>query len=99
FINGIGQLFEKYNIEGYQEPFAELKRQLADYNQWVKTEILPKARTDFRLPPEEYAFGLQQYGVDIPVEQLTAMAHKAFTEYQQEMQQIAQKIAKERGLA
>lgn len=99
FINGIGQLFEKYKIEGYQEPFAELKRQLTDYNQWVKTEILPKSRTDFRLPPEEYAFGLRQYGIDIPVEQLTAMAHKAFTEYQQEMQQIAQKIAKERGLA
>ena len=99
FINGIGQLFEKYKIEGYQEPFAELKRQLADYNQWVRAEILPKARTDFRLPPEEYAFSLQQYGIDIPVEQLTAMAHKAFAEYQQEMQQIAQKIAKERGLA
>jgi hypothetical protein len=98
FINGVGQLFEKYKIEGYQEPFAELKRQLADYNGWVKTEILPKARTDFRLPPEEYAFSLQQYGIDIPIEQLTAMAHKAFTEYQQEMQQIAQKIAKERGL-
>lgn len=97
FINGIGQLFEKYKIEGYQEPFAALKKQLVDYNQWVRTEILPKARTDFRLPPEEYAFSLQQYGIDIPVEQLTAMAHKAFTEYQQEMQQIAQKIAKERG--
>lgn len=98
FINGIGQLFEQYKIEGYQEPFAELKRQLTDYNAWVKKEIVPKARTDFRLPPEEYAFQLQQYGIDIPVEQLTAMAHKAFAEYQQEMQQIAQKIAKERGL-
>jgi hypothetical protein len=98
FINGIGQLFEKYKIEGYQQPYAELKKQLADYNQWARTEILPKARTDFRLPPEEYAFALQQYGIDIPVEQLTAMAHKAFTEYQQEMQQIAQKIAKERRL-
>lgn len=99
FINGIGQLFEKYKIEGYEAPFAELKRQLADYNRWVKTEILPKSRTDFRLPPEEYAFALQQYGIDIPVEQLTAMAHRAFAEYQQEMQQIAQKIAKERGFA
>jgi uncharacterized protein (DUF885 family) len=97
FISGIAQLFEKYKIEGYQEPFAELKRQLTEYNQWVKAEILPKARTDFRLPPEEYAFSLQQYGIDIPVEQLTAMAHKAFTEYQQEMQVIAQKLAKERG--
>jgi hypothetical protein len=97
FINGIPQLFEKYKIEGYQEAFAKLKQQLIDYNGWVKQEILPKARTDFRLPPEEYAFGLEQLGVDIPPDQLTAMAHKAFTEYQQEMQEIAGKIARERG--
>jgi len=97
FINGIGQLFEKYKIDGYQEAYAKLKQQLTDYNAWVKQEILPKARTDFRLPPEEYAFSLQQFGVDIPPDQLTAMAHKAFTEYQQEMQEIAAKIAKERG--
>jgi uncharacterized protein (DUF885 family) len=97
FINGIGQLFEKYKIDGYQEAFAKLKQQLTDYDAWVKQEILPKARTDFRLPPEEYAFSLQQFGIDIPPDQLTAMAHKAFAEYQQEMQEIAAKIAKERG--
>ncbi len=97
FIDGIPKLFEKYKIDGYQEAFAKLKQQLTEYNAWVKQEVLPKSRTDFRLPPEEYAFSLQQFGVDIPPEQLAAMAHKAFTEYQQEMQEIAAKIAKERG--
>jgi uncharacterized protein (DUF885 family) len=97
FVNGIEQLFQKYKIEGYQEPYAKLKQQLADYNAWVKQEILPKARTDFRLPAEEYAFGLQQIGVDIPAEQLVAMAHKAFGEYQQAMQQVAAKVAQQRG--
>lgn len=97
FINGIGQLFEKYKIEGYQEPFAKLKEQLTSYNAWVRQEILPKARTDFRLPPEQYSFSLEQFGVDIPQDQLTAMAHKAFAEYQQEMQEIAAKIATQRG--
>ncbi len=97
FINGIGQLFEKYKIEGYQEPYAKLKDQLSSYNAWVKQEILPKARTDFRLPPEQYAFSLEQYGIDIPPDQLTVMAHSAFAEYQQEMQAIAARIAKERG--
>jgi uncharacterized protein (DUF885 family) len=96
-INGIGQLFEKYKIEGYQEPYAKLKQQLTDYNAWVKQDILPRARSDFRLPPEVYAFSLEQFGVDIPPAQLTAMAHKAFAEYQTEMQQLAATIAKERG--
>jgi uncharacterized protein (DUF885 family) len=97
FINGIGQLFEKYKIEGYQEAFAVLKEQLNGYNAWVKQEVLPKARTDFRLPPEQYSFSLEQFGIDIPPDELTALAHKAFAEYQQEMQDIAAKIAKQRG--
>jgi hypothetical protein len=97
FVDGIGKLFETYKIAGYEEPFARLKQQIADYNAWVRQEILPKARTDFRLPPEQYAFELENLGVDIPADQLTAMAHKAFTEYQQEMQQIAAKVAKEKG--
>ncbi len=99
FVKGIGQLFEKYKIDGYQEPYAKLQQQLVDYDAWVKQEILPKARTDFRLPPELYAYSLQQYGVDLPPQQLAEMGHKAFAEYQQEMQQIAAKIAKERGWA
>jgi uncharacterized protein (DUF885 family) len=49
------------------------------------------------LPPERYAFALEQYGVDIPAAQLTAMAHKAFAEWQAEMQQIALQVAKARG--
>ena len=97
FINGIGQLFEKYKIDGYQDAYARLKQQLKDYDAWVKEQILPKARSDFRLPPEEYAFALEEFGIDIPAEQLTKTAHSAFTEYQQEMQEIAAKIAKNRG--
>ncbi len=43
--------------------------------------MLPKARTDFRLPPEEYALELEEYGIDIPPDQLAAMAHQAFTKF------------------
>ena len=50
FINGIGNLFKKYNIAGYEEPYAKLKQQLAEYNDFVRAKILPKARTDFRCP-------------------------------------------------
>jgi hypothetical protein len=99
FINGLGQLFEKYKIAGYQEPYAKLKEQLTAYNDFVRKEILPKARTDFRLPPEEYAFALEQFGVDIPPAQLAAKAHAAFNEIQKEMQEIAPRVAKEKGIS
>ena len=60
--------------------------------------VLPKARTDFRLPPEEYALALEHYGIDIPPDQFAAMAHEAFNEIQDEMKPIAAQIAKQRNL-
>jgi hypothetical protein len=98
YIDGITSLMEKYKLTEWQEPYATLKKQLTDYDAWVRTEVLPKARTDFRLPPEEYALDLQSYGIDIPPEQIAAMAHQAFIEIQGEMKGIAAKIAKERDL-
>ena len=99
FVGGIGELFAEYKIAGYQEALGRLKEQIAEYDAWVTKEILPKSRTDFRRPPEQYAFSLQQFGVDVPPAQLTAMAHKAFDEWQAEMQDIAQQVAKSRGFA
>jgi uncharacterized protein (DUF885 family) len=97
FLDGIGQLFAKYKIEGYQEPLAKLKQQIAAYNEFVRREVLPKTRNDFRLPPELYAFNLRALGVDMPPAGLAATAHKAFDELQAQMTAIAGRIAKERG--
>jgi hypothetical protein len=99
FIDGIGELFARYKIDGYQEAFGRFKQQITEYNAWVNQEILPRSRSDFRRPSEQYAFSLQQYGVDITPARLTAMAEKAFREWQAEMQDVADKVAKERGLA
>jgi uncharacterized protein (DUF885 family) len=97
YVDGIAALFKQYGLQGWEEPYVKLKTQLADYDQWVKSEILPNARTDFREPPELYALNLEGYGIDIPPAELAAMAHKAFAEYQTEMQTIAAQIAKKNG--
>ncbi|MGB7924968.1 MAG: DUF885 domain-containing protein [Pyrinomonadaceae bacterium] len=97
FIDGITKLFENYQISGYTEAHAKLKEQVAAYDEFVRREVLPKARTDFRLPPEEYAYNLERVGVDLPPAELAAKAHAAFTDIQKEMQTIAARIAQERG--
>jgi uncharacterized protein (DUF885 family) len=97
YVDGIADLFKQYKLQGWEEPYAKLKEQLTAYDQWVTSEILPKARTDFRQPPELYALGLEGYGIDIPPAELAAMAHKAFSEYQAEMQTIAAQVAKQHG--
>jgi hypothetical protein len=98
FSNGIGLLLEKYKMTDYEEAYAKLKTQLLEYSDFLRKEVMPKTRSDFRLPPELYALRLEDFGVDYTPAELTALAHKAFTEIQSEMQPLAAKIAKERHL-
>ena len=98
YLDGIAALMQKYSLKNWQEPFSQLKAQLADYDAWTKATVLPKARADFRLPPEEYALQLEGYGIDIPPAQLATMAHQAFIEIQGEMQTIAAQIGQQRHL-
>ena len=98
-IDGIDKLFKEFNIAGHEEPVAALHKQLEGYLQFVQAEVLPKARDDFRLPPELYAFNLTQVGVDIPAAELAQRAHQGFTQIQAEMQQVAGRMAKARGLS
>jgi uncharacterized protein (DUF885 family) len=98
YLEGIATLLHKYQLTGWQEPYAQLKSQLLDYDSWTKSNVLAKARADFRLLPEEYALNLEDYGIDIPPAELSARAHQAFREIQAEMKPIAARIARERHL-
>jgi uncharacterized protein (DUF885 family) len=97
-VSGIAELCTKYKVTGWEQPYATLKKQLEDYDQWVKANVLVKARTDFRLPPEEYAMNLEAYGIDIPPAKVAEMAHALFNQIQEEMKPIAEQIAKKRNL-
>jgi hypothetical protein len=97
-VDGIAELFRKYKLTGWEQPYATLKTQLTGYDAWTTKTVLPKARADFRLPPEEYALALEGYGIDIPPAQVAAMAHQSFADIQQQMQSIAAQIAKQRHL-
>ncbi len=98
YVEGISALLQKYNLKEWQEPLSRLKTQLTEYDAWTKANVLPKARDDFRLPPEEYALNLEGYGIDLPPDRLAAMAHQAFSELQAEMKPIAEQIAQQRHL-
>lgn len=98
YVTGIGLLLEKYRVQGYQEVYAKLKEQLAEYDAFVRREVMPKARSDFRLPAEIYANSLAGYGVDYAPADLTRLAHEHFTEWQGEMAALAARIARARKL-
>ncbi len=94
-LEQIKQRLEK----GQTDPssYTKLRAQLTDYTNFVRQEILPKARTSFRLPTELYAEELAERGVEISIDQLLEDAHAAFTNIQQEMNVLAPQIAKQRG--
>src|SRR5271169_6446668 len=98
YVEGIPALFKKYQLAGWEPAYEKLQEQLIGYDTWVKENILPKARTDFRLPPQKYALALEGYGIDIPPAKIAAMAHAAFAQYQAEMAPLAAQVAKARGL-
>jgi hypothetical protein len=98
YVEGISALFKKYGLKDWQGNYGKLADQLKDYDRWIRATILPKARTDFRLPPEWYALNLEGYGVDVPPAKIAAAAHLAFKEYQAQMATVAAKIAAARHL-
>lgn len=67
---GLEQIFKDSGLKGYEKDLALLNRQLAKYSDWLKKELLPRAREDHKLPPEIYADNLKNYGVDIEPEDL-----------------------------
>jgi len=96
-IRGIEELFAATDLEGWQEPYAVLAAQLRDYNDWVRAEILPRARDDFRLPQALYEDALRNWGVDATPEQLIEQATKGYMDIRNEMQALAPLVAREKG--
>lgn len=97
FLAGIPEAFETYGVEGWEEPWAVLEAQLREYNEWVRAEILPRSREDFRLPRELYEDALYNWGVYWTPEELIERAGLAIRDIHNEMDALAPLVAAERG--
>ena len=97
FIDGIGRLFEDSGLDGWQDAYALLAGQLRDYGDWVRSEILPRSRDDFRLPPALYADALKNWGVDERPERLIETATHGYMDIRNEMEVIGRLVAREKG--
>lgn len=97
YVEGIRKLYAKYKIEGAGPALDALQKQLNDYDAWVKSTVLPRARSDARLPEAIYADNLKNVGIDIPPQELIRQAEKSFMEIQAEMETLAPYVAKAEG--
>ncbi len=99
YTDGIEKLFRKYKIAGYEAPLAALRKQVATYEAFLQSDVMPRTTTDFRLPAELYRYSLKQFGNDMPVEELISRAKTSFREIQNEMNTLAPLVAKEKGFS
>ena len=93
FLKGLSSLFAKDGLNDWESDFAVLSKQLRDYDDWLRQNVLPRARTEVRLPAAVYADQLKQVGVDIGPEELIERASFDFMEVRDEMQVLARQIA------
>jgi len=96
YVEGVRQLFAKYKLDTAEGKAAldALDSQLKDYDAWVRSTVLPRARADFRLPEPMYAYNLKQVGIDIPPQELIKQAELEFVELRSAMQMMAPVAAK-----
>ena len=97
FINGIEELLSGTELSGWQEAYETLAGQLKDYNEWVREEIMPRSRDDFRMPAPLYANALKNWGVDDSPQQLIQTATQGYMDIRNEMVVIAALVAEEKG--
>jgi hypothetical protein len=95
YLDGVQQLLDQYQVPGGEKALKELRVQVAAWNDFLRTEVLPKSREDFRLPADLYAVRLREVGMDIPPAELAARARTAFIEIRNQMVALAPLVARD----
>jgi hypothetical protein len=97
YNTGIKKLVEKYGDDTWKGALTTLVEQLDGYDAFIRTEVLPRSRTDFKLPPELYGIRLNRMGIDLAPSELSKRAHAAFEATKLEAQALAGEVAKAKG--
>jgi uncharacterized protein (DUF885 family) len=97
FVTGIEELLAGTDLQGWEGTYETLAGQMRDYNDWVRQEILPRARDDFRLPAVMYQDALKNWGVEATPETLIEQATKGYMDIRNEMEALAPLVAKKFG--
>jgi len=97
FVTGIEELLSGTDLQGWEESYETLAGQMREYNDWVRAEILPRAREDFRLPAVMYQDALKNWGVDASPEALIEQATKGYMDIRNEMEALAPLVAQKMG--
>lgn len=97
YLDGIQQLLTDSGLKGWQRDMKTLRKQFADYEAWVRSTVLPRARKTNQLPPALYADNLKNFGVEMTPQEIMERALADYVQTRDEMQITAALVAKQRN--
>jgi uncharacterized protein (DUF885 family) len=97
FLDGIEKLLTQSGLKGWQRDMKTLRKQFAEYETWVRSTVLPRARKTNQLPPALYADNLKNFGVQMSPQEVMERALADYVQTRDEMQVTAAEVAKQRN--
>lgn len=98
YLDGIHELLSISGRMDWENDFATFQRQVRSYNTFVKKNILPKARTDFRLPVSSYTYLLKARGFKTTPEKLISLGESGYKDLYKQFKLVAASLAKKHNL-
>jgi len=98
YLKGIRELLAKSGRPGWEADFELFEKQSAEYDDYLRVHVLPKARKDFRMPKVLYAHTLRMRGIEASPEELIRTARKVYKETFKDFRAKAKEVAQLEGL-
>jgi uncharacterized protein (DUF885 family) len=96
YLDGIEDLLKQSGLKGWQKDLRTLRKQLDEYAAWVRSSVLPRARTTNQLPAEIYADNLKSFGVEMQPQELMERAQASYMQTREELQSLSRQVAAQR---
>lgn len=95
FLDGIQKLLTESGLKGWQRDMQTLRKQFAEYDAWVRSTVLPRARKTNQLPAALYADNLKNFGVQMSPQEIMERALADYVQTRDEMQLTAAEVARQ----
>ena len=98
YVVGIKELLEKTGKKGWEGAYKVFQEKIKTYDNFVKTDILPKSRKTPNLPLNVYKLVLKKVGVDREPEDMIEIGKREYKILYKKYEKLAKKLAKKHNL-
>ena len=98
YVTGIKELLEKTGTKGWEGAYKVFQEKIKTYDNFVKTDMLPKSRKTPNLPLDVYQLVLKDVGVDSEPEDMIELGKREYKIVYKDFEKLAKKVAKKHHL-